>query len=89
MFTATILDTTLQALLAGEMVTVYENDEPAMHRWSAFPPRDRGSYGIPEDGTHWMILNGEKLLVRVQGEASDPEGCPCCAWEWVTFKVVG
>lgn len=87
MFSGTIQDfEVFQALLSGETVVVCENDEPSGISNSVFVSGD--SWGIPEDGLHWMFLNGEKFLVCVEGENSDPEDCPCCAWGWVSFRIL-
>lgn len=88
MFTARITEPHIFGiLLQGHEYTVVENDEQAGGSSSVFAPGD--SCGIPENGTHWMILNGEKFMVQVNGNSSEPDGCPCCAWWWVSFKIVG
>jgi hypothetical protein len=88
MFNATIQSEALQDLLNGETVVV-----------SYMAPGCSGQddttvfvdvrVQAPADGTHWMVLNGEKYLVRIASEASDSNECPCCAWHVVSFKVVG
>jgi len=88
MFNAIIQHEALFFLLAGETVTM-----------SYMAPGCSGQddstafvdvrVQVPADGTHWMILNGEKHLVRVTSDSSDPDECPCCAWCLVAFKIVG
>ena len=86
MFNAILQDTALQALLAGDSTNVLYQDD--MNDESQFIGEVLNAT-IPTDGTHWMILNGEKLLVQVSSDASGPDECPCCWWASVTFKLVG
>lgn len=85
MFTATIQDAAFQALLAGINTQVLYRDD--MNDNSQFV-EEVLSHTIPVDGTHWMILNGQKLLVQVSSNASDPDECPCCWWDETHFKLV-
>lgn len=86
MFSGTIHDTAaFQSLLMGETVFVVDFDENADYRCDLLSFENGG---IPENGNHWMFLNGEKFLVCVEGENSDPEGCPCCAWGWISFRIL-
>lgn len=90
MFSANLQDDVFQNLLCGFDMLVWQRDEAISTEETTFL-EDHGpgaTHRLPDDGTHFMILNGEKMLVKVSTDSSEPDGCPCCAWDLVYFKLV-
>lgn len=88
MFSAKLQVDAFQELMSGQVTEVFYSPpgDSCQDERVGFETR---VLRLPMEGTQWMILNNQKMLIQVSWDESDPDECPCCAWYAVWFKLVG
>jgi hypothetical protein len=93
LITLTLKAPVLHALLTGQVTEVMHLAADGDHRSGIEGVTDScdfNDFGV-KDGVSEFMINGKVMVLNVTREScydSDPEHCPCCAWETWSFQKV-